>query len=84
MNESNLKQVAITFIKEGRGKQELKELFNVFCEEYHANSGRSDVAIAHRKIVAQRVIIDCIRELTWAQQEELQKVLYDFSEDYQA
>ena len=81
MNE-NLRQVAVTFIKEGRGRQELKELFNAFCEDYHANGGRPEVAIDHRKIVAQRVVIDCIRDLTWAQQEELQKVLYQFSEDY--
>ncbi len=79
--QSKLIDACISFIKNGTGKETVRQMFYDYTEEMRCNHGTWETIVSHREIVAQRVVINCIYALTWEEQEQLQCKLYEFAKE---
>ncbi len=76
-----LHDACIAFIKDGGGEENVRQLFHEYTDEMRCNHGTWETIVSHREIVAQRVVICCIRSLSWIEQEQLQSKLYEFAKE---
>ena len=84
--DSKLKDVAqkaVNYAKSGNGWYSMRNAFDELCEESGANAGLTrDITIGRRKLLAQSVCIQCIRDLSKEAIDRLQNKLYEIAEDY--
>lgn len=73
--------VALDFIGDKVDEDRLREGFCQLCKAYHIVGGKRDVLVDHRKLVAQQVVINCIRQTTPSEQLRLETTLYKFCEE---
>ena len=84
--DSKLKDVAqraVNYAKTGSGWYSMRNAFDELCEESGANAGLTrDITVGRRKLLAQSVCLQCIRDLSKEAVDRLQNKLYEISEDY--
>lgn len=70
-------QIGADFITTGMGEFSLKNAFKEICDEIIANNDtNTESVIGHRQLLADKIIIDSIRFLSWEDQERLKTYLY--------
>ena len=75
-------QIGADFITTGMGELSLKNAFKEMCDEIITNNDtNTESVIGHRQLLADKIVIDSIRLLSWQDQERLKTHLYKLAEN---
>ena len=75
-------QIGADFITTGMGEFSLKNAFKEICDEVIANNDtNTESVIGHRQLLADKIVIDSIRLLSWQDQERQKTHLYKLAEN---
>lgn len=75
-------QIGADFITTGMGELSLKNAFKEMCDEIITNNDtNTESVIGHRQLLADKIVIDSIRLLSWQDQERLKTYLYKLAEN---